>query len=540
MNWKDNYINEYEDSKGYWIVEDIESNNTLERETYSKRSRMGNMTINFNLTTYSVNIDHDNTKFIWYAIKDGIVEVERQISYKYYELYDDFNRTCDRKVNRLNYTDSLKQTLLHNDTFEDTQYFNATSTSGPTETNEFEYFYFKVQFVGPMFLVFQKYDTGNGYKIAWGQMFWKMLIFNDSDSNGIFNAAEFSGETKAQFDLQSGNEYAGHLVPVAAMIEQKYAKEDDPTTYAYPMDLDYNTFVESVQYDKPVFENDHLRWNVSYPEFPTVFSVTYGGEHYHPASMNYSDLDPTNYTYSFDYMVETNKSALKYELNMESFTNPYLMGNLTGMGLSIPSNTYILSDAEIQRDFNNVMSLPEDSFIFETDNKPVAEIDLSEDSERIYELEGFEGAGIISNHISRGSSVNFLCSEPMESTLDYFSEDFSQSIFAVESLVDADPTFTVVDRIYEIETINYPEWGGYALRHDPQLNTFYGENPTVDDDEDTPPDGEDSPPDDNGDGDDTPSDPFSIGIPNIVGMAGALFLGIIISINIGKKRIKNI
>ena len=39
--------------------------------------------------------------------------------------------------------------------------------------------------------------------------------------------------------------------------------------------------------------------------------------------------------------------------------------------------------------------------------------------------------------------------------------------------MEADPTFTIVDDLYQIETQNYPLWNGEKLIHDPTLTIYY-------------------------------------------------------------------
>lgn len=537
-SWTDIDFVNYEDSKGNWIVKKVETITTDKTTFYHKRAYIGNASLTINLTTYRVDVNSDNLQFTWHAVKEGILEEERQISYEHTDTYQSTNRTERRFITLLNYTDSFKQTLLENTTYQEIKYTNFTCNPPPSKITDLQYIYAKMRFVAPMILIFQKYTTQNDRKVAWGQLLWEMIVFNDTDRNGIYNAAEFSGDSEAHMSLKSGDEFVGELKPIASEIVYKMHKEDDLSTMSHPTDRDLETFINDIQYTAPYLENDHLLWNISYLNMVCQAGVEYKDRYYYNPTLKYEDLIPNNYSYSFDYYLDTNKARLEYEFNAGEFSDPYYKSNVSGFGISIPSHTYLISDTLIQQNTSNAMSVPTDEFDFAVDGETAAEVDLSEDAERIYQLEDFEGEGIISNHISRGASVNFHCTAPLYYGLKSGGYGFERAMLSTESLVSSDPKFMAVDNLYEIETINYPEWGGHALHHDPQLNAYFKASPS--DDDDSSPNGDDTPPDDNGEDDDTPSNPPSIGIPSILGITGTLLVGVLISVFLNKKRIKRI
>ncbi|GAI60108.1 unnamed protein product [marine sediment metagenome] len=46
-------------------------------------------------------------------------------------------------------------------------------------------------------------------------------------------------------------------------------------------------------------------------------------------------------------------------------------------------------------------------------------------------------------------------------------------IYTIKDIAEADPSFTVADDLYKLETQNYPLWNGEKLVHDPTLTIYY-------------------------------------------------------------------
>jgi hypothetical protein len=98
-------------------------------------------------------------------------------------------------------------------------------------------------------------------------------------------------------------------------------------------------------------------------------------------------------------------------------------------------------------------------------------------------------------------------------------------VFSLEDEVKNDPLLGQAanpSKLFTIETQNYPTWDGNMIYHDPSFKVYLGGSSGDD------PDGDDTTP--GGDG-------GNIGIPNIIGLASAITIGLIGSAYLTKKRL---
>jgi len=103
---------------------------------------------------------------------------------------------------------------------------------------------------------------------------------------------------------------------------------------------------------------------------------------------------------------------------------------------------------------------------------------------RNYTLYDYPELGINTEMESAGGSLHKLLLADSEQSANA-GNPFINLIYTIKDIVDADPTFTIADNLYHVETQNYPIWNGEKLIHDPTLTIYYedqsqepGESPT--------------------------------------------------------------
>jgi len=276
------------------------------------------------------------------------------------------------------------------------------------------------------------------------------------------------------------------LVPAAgSIISTEY--ETNETVYPSmdnerPIDKTVSEITSSIVFSPPseVSETE-VSWGVQYPDFPLAISFNdfdIPSEEWYstPGTATYSEMSPTNLTYGFDFTVNDTQADFDITWGIGKLTNDTAYSAVQGYGLVLPQYNFFLSSFDIDEVDQAQLSVPRDRFTFETNKTIVAEINMGKPEKKNYTLYDFPSLGVDTLIPSIGGSIH-KNAIGFASKSSYYDSPWVSALFSLDDFVAQDPSFTVADNLFSMETQNYPIWNGEKLVHDPSLSIYFAGTP---------------------------------------------------------------
>jgi hypothetical protein len=432
------------------------------------------------LDVYRVDVQYgDAVDLIWTAIKQGTLEMETfyeqwEKDYSYVEEYyqDVESEFVKYDTNTWDVIDSWTET------YNDTGVLNMTVDADPTVYNAYNFL--ELEFSIPLILVMQVYTTANKDKIAWAEMFYEYIVYKDLDNDAIYSAGETSDPTTSGFDLYSSDEFSGFLRPLAWDF-QMYREYTHPSPFnetihrILPFDKTVNEIASTIQFTPPALIGDSVvSWDIEYPQFPisALIIEDESVEYYTKANATYDLMSPGDFNYQFDYNLSESQADLDFTLSLSKISNESFYNAVQGLGLCLPHHNFFVASFDINEVDPVELTVPSDLFTFESNGSTVAEINMINPAKKNYTLYDFPELGTNTEMESAGGSLHKLLVADSEQTGNV-GDPFTNLIYTIKEIAEADPTFTIADDLYKIETQNYPLWNGEKLVHDPTLTIYY-------------------------------------------------------------------
>jgi hypothetical protein len=402
-----------------------------------------------------------------------------------------------------------------------------------------------MEFSMPLIMTFQVYETQNGEKVAWADMFSDFFIFDDKDKNGVYS----TGETKTsreKYHLSTSDEYCGSFTPWAHnfTLHSYYKSSSDTINNTYrckfPVDKEVSEFGESIQFTPPQLSGNEVEWDIKYPDFPIYGFVQTDTSYFAMGpDTNYADASPGNFSYGFNYEINNETAGLDLTAHLPRLSNQSFFNAVENLSLAFPHYTYFLSSAAISEFESKILTTPSNMFQFDVGGTKVAEMDMESYYKENYTLMDYPDVDNNRTFAAIGSSVSWLITNEFENNPTTARNLFVDTIFTLGDLdlVKLDSQFDDAFSLYTIEMQNYPTWSGYELIHDPTLTIYHGQNSNGNNGPIVPPDDPDDPDDDTPD--DTQNDPPDDPVPAAIsGYDLCLVAGLtgVITILIAKKK----
>ena len=488
-NYTDTYSTDsYEYNESLSII--VEGDHNIFHEAnysyVSNTTIIGNLTLDINFQIYNVDLSYGpNVRVIWIAFKQGELDMDYYLTsyiqnFSYYEENHQIINSNFKKFDVV--TNDLLDTWNSSDEiFGEKDYIH---TRNNTRYPYSLYEGINGEFSLPLILTIQLFKTEKKDRIAWANMFHDLIIYKDLDANSIFSVADKESMSEPPV-LRSSNEMFGFLAPIAWNWHRKSVEyiddSNDPGVnhsihIIYPIDKSISEIASTIKFSAPTTTPDaNVSWGIQYPAFPTYAhfddSVNWFTS---PMNSSYIHSCPTDYSYEFDYNIGENYTNLDITWELGKITNTSLYDLVQGYGITMPQYNYFLASFEIDEIDTKELTLPCDSFKFESNDTLVAEINMGGPNKKNYTLYDFPTSGMDTEFESRGGSVH-----PMVIAFDELSshagEPFVNSIFTLGEIVMQDSTFNIADSLFRLETQNYPVWSGERLRHDPTLTVYFEE-----------------------------------------------------------------
>jgi hypothetical protein len=458
---------------------------------FSNTTYLGNITIDMALDVFLVNLDYENSiNLTWVALKQGSLSMEHftrsyEEDFSYYEQYNQDISSSFVEYNRTTWEVLNTWTRDYDDSGE----INMTRDDEPQDT--LVRYTYDMEFSMPLILTMQLFTTKNKDRVAWAELFNDFIVFKDKDNDGIYSAGK-KGASSNKLQLTVSDEYVGGIHPLAwdstldyEMIDYSglYGNNTINLHYTTPNDTAVSTIADSIAFTPPAMdENGIVSWDILYPNYPTVARIDDRDKpmkewYDNDFNSSLSDLSPTNYNYEFDYNISEDTANLDYTFEMSKISDPEFYNAAQGYGLCLPHYNYFISSFDINEVDQKDLTVPSDLFTFESNGTTVAEINLINPIKKNYTLYDFPDLGVDTELESFGGSIHRLLMEREEANSNA-DNPFINLIYSLRDIVQADPTFTVDDDLYRVETVNYPLWNGEHLIHDPTFTIHYAPQTT--------------------------------------------------------------
>ena len=460
---------------------------------FSNKTTKGYIDVDMSLDVYRVDVQYgDAVDLVWMALKQGTLEMDYFIDQyeKDYSLVEEYNVDIESEFTKYNTTTSEIIDVWF-ETSNDTGVLNMTKDGDLKNNNLYESY--DMEFSLPLILTMQLYTTENKDKIGWAEMFYDYIVYKDKDQDGIYSAGETATPSTSGFNIYSSDEMCGVVRPMA-WDYQMYHEDTDPVpsnyTYhqIYPFDKTVDEIASTIQFTPPtVSAEDIISWDVEYPQFP-IYAVISDHDkppserYYTPSNATYSQMSPGDINYQFDYNLTENSADFDFTLNLPKISNETLYNAAQGYGLSLPHYNFFITSFDINEVDPIELTMPSDLFTFESNGTTVAEINMINPVKKNYTLYDFPELGINTELESAGGSLHKILMIDSEQSANT-GNPFINLIYTIKDIAEADPTFTIVDDLYHLETQNYPVWNGEKLVNDPTFTIYYdnpgnGENAT--------------------------------------------------------------
>ncbi len=452
---------------------DLEANFT----TFSEQRLSGNYTLNIELDVYQVSVNYGTgVQLYWYALKKGNIELERYQTYYYHNLtyYEEIKRVIEAECFNYTYPD---RELINAWNYTKTV-FDEVNTTYFVEEEEYpyaEYIHETKEFSTPFILTVQMYTTENRDKIAWANIINDFLIYQEEDQNAIYSCGNSPGTP----ELSRSTEYLGSLTPIAFDTNLYFDQPAYNFTVDWnllnPTDMTVDDIVSTITFTPPTAINDtEISWGVDYPNFPLDIESTGLNDldYWTPMNATYTESTPTSFSYDFEYSLGETQADLDMTWEIGKITNQTLYDKLQGRGLVMPQYNYFLGTFDLKEVDQAKLTIPQETFTFESNGEVVAEINMEKMGKENYTLYDFHGAD--AEFISRGGSVHpNVINFNTQGVYWEYSHELNNLLYSLGDFVAQDTEFIIADDLFRIETQNYPVWSGERLVHDPSLSIFY-------------------------------------------------------------------
>ena len=476
----DHYINESENT---WTREINAISYQANYSFYSNRTIEGNLTLGLDLEVYQVNVQlEDAVNMIWIALKEGFLDMEyyRNSYASEFFLFEEYYQDVVSEYTKFDMTtwEVLDEwTVFSNESGT----VNKTAKTDPSEYRS--YTWRRNVFTQPLILTSQIYTTENGDKIAWAEMFYNYFIYNDTDKNGIYSVGvKEGGSIYGGMNLYTSDECRGSMNPIAENWQFYYEEiyPADPSSnwnltnqINFPNDTAVSAIASTIEFTPPALdENNVIVWDIIYPQYPVYVSIYNVAEPYTNGGGSYDSLSPTDFSYEYAYNLTGNQANLDYTLGIGKIDKPEFYDAVQGFGLSIPRYNFFISSFDINEVDQIDITMPSSLFVFESNDTTIAEINMMNPIKKNYTLYDYPTNGVNTQMESMGGSLHRMVTASNEISA-HSSDPILNLIYAIEEIVEADTTFTMVDKLYHLETQNYPLWNGEKLVHDPTLSIYY-------------------------------------------------------------------
>ncbi len=345
-----------------------------------------------------------------------------------------------------------------------------------------------VEYTMPLIMLFQIYTTNEGEKVAWSEMIGELVVYDDKDNNAIYSVAE--GLPTSRFSYYVSDEFVGWIYPEAYNlismqedidVDEPWKSHNSTIRVLYPFDKTIDEIADTIEFTSPSKQGNVVSWDINYPNFPIYTSF---GSWESRANATYANTSPGNYSYGFGYDIKSTEADLSLTTRLPKITNSTLYDAVQGYGLAMPHYTYFVSSADIEKDQDLIITVPNNRFRFLVDNDEIAQISMSDPNKTMYTLFDYPTVGEQSEYDAIGSSVSIMVVDTFKNDPLADKQLFTDVVFSLDSYVLNDPNFTVSDSLFSIETQNYPAWSGEKLIHDPVFTAYYKEGPSLIDVED--------------------------------------------------------
>jgi len=451
---------------------------------FSNKTTKGYIDVDMNLDVYRVDIQYgDAVDLVWMALKQGTLEMDYFIDQyeKDYSLFEEYKVDIESEFTKYNTTTSEIIDVWF-ETSNDTGVHNMTYDGDLIDYNS-NYAY-DMEFSLPIILTMQLYTTQNRDKIGWAEMIYDFIIYKDRDKDSIYSAGETATPPTSGFHLYNSDEMCGVVRPMAydyrAYEEYNYPVPSNFTYHRiYPFDKTVDEIASTIQFTPPtVSAEDIITWEVKYPQFPIYASIIDAdkpSERYStPSNATYSQMSPGDFNYQFDYNLSENRADLDFTLSLPKISDEALYNATQGYGLSLPHYNFFIASFDINEVDPVELTMPSDLFTFESNGSTVAEINMINPVKKNYTLYDYPELGINTELESAGGSLHKILMMDSEQSANT-GNPFINLIYTIKDFAEADPTFTIVDDLYHLETQNYPVWNGEKLVHDPTFTIYYGD-----------------------------------------------------------------
>jgi len=493
------YTSSYNDTADTYIVKTVNTHRDSNSTVFQNLTFSGNQTVKADLNVYRVDVSYgDGLKLIWMATKDGSWEIDYWITeYDVFTnstmgdhdvstiTYKQYNLTTDKLIaNWTEYEEKWKEYTYCSDDYPTMYNYDNVLANTNLEFN----------FSAPLIMTIQIYTAPNGEKIAWADMFYDYIIYNDTNADGIYSAGLSENPIPGmEFSIHnpSSDEWCGTYLPMVSEMRMIYAVYNltDPSKNIISdqsatlfKDKTIDSLSSTIEFNAPtVNTGNHLSWDITYPDYPM-----YG--YFYNRSLGYAPFiglgdglyehsSPGDYSFGFDYKINQHNTDLDYTIDLAKFSNDTHHDMVQGMGLAMPHYTYFMSSYEVEQLTNNDFSMPMDIFDFSIGTTPIAKIDMLNPVKKNYTLHDYPVVGVNSEFESQGATVNELVIQSSQSLsasmMTMTLAPFIGMIFTLEEYVEDDPEFQDFDKLFSIETVNYPIWSGERITHDPTLTAYY-------------------------------------------------------------------
>jgi hypothetical protein len=477
-----NYSYGYAVSDSEWVEEESIFSYNSTYNYFSNTTITGDYTLELDFTVYCVDISYGKAvQILWFALKEGTTHAIFDFSRikEQFRNSNNFSKRTDVTYRKYN---SDNGTLLDTwqDSFTDEGKWDKNANTAITEYSLFQEL--DMNYTMPLVLSYQVFETATKDKLAWAELFSDYYVYEDIDKNRIYSV----GETKygsSQFHLTASDEYRGFFVPWASEVKLKteFIQEGEPAiiqneVHNFPGDLSHRELAKGIEFTEPTLNGEMVEWNIRYPDYPIWGFVQREDEYFASGWENeYAYTSPGDFEYGFQFGVEDNMGYLDLTSEIPRMSNSSLFDLVQGLSLAVPHYTYFLSSANLEKEVNQVLTLPSNLFQFEIDGTKVAEISMEEDRKRFYSLMDYPKWGENRTYTSLGSTVSGLITSNLFVNPHADRNWFLDSIFALKDLdiVKQDPVLANPDSLFDIQMQNYPLWSGYEIIHDPRFSFYF-------------------------------------------------------------------
>ena len=458
---------------------------------FSNTTTKGYIDVNMSLDVFRVDIEYGKAvDMMWVALKQGNLQMDNFLEQyeEDYSFVEDYNLIIEKKFTKFNATTS-EIIDVWTEISNETNVLNMTVDGDPIDYNLYNSY--DLEFSLPLILTIQIYTTKNKDKIAWAEMFNEFIVYKDKDQDSIYSAGETKNPTTSGFSLYSSDEFCGVVRPMAWDF-QLYSETTDPVLNTssnftmnalIPFDKSVSEIASTIQFTPPTENAENvISWNVLYPQFPISASIVdqdkNPSEWYsNPTNATHAQMSPGDFNYQFDYNLSESEANFDFTLGLPKISDEEFYNATQGYGLSLPRYNFFLSTFDIEEADQIGLTVPSDLFTFTSNGTTVAEINMINPVKKNYTLHDYPDLGINTEMESAGGSLHKLLMADSEQSSNA-GNPFINLIYTLKDIVDADPTFTVADELFHVETQNYPVWNGEKIIHDPTLTIYFEDQGT--------------------------------------------------------------